>query len=164
MLAPAPQPPVEEWRRFRETVYEISSLGNVRRVIKLHKDKSGRWIASLGRGKHYRVARLVAEVFHGPCPVGHEVNHKNGDRTDDRESNLEYVTPAQNKKHAVDHDLVVHGEAHHFSKIGSEVVFAIRAAYATGNFSQLKVAKMFGVSQNTVHCVVRGKTWRRLKK
>lgn len=52
-----------------------------------------------------RVHRLVAAAFLGESEEGHVVNHKNGDRFDNRVENLEYVTQGENVKHAWDNGL-----------------------------------------------------------
>lgn len=44
--------------------------------------------------------RLVWHHFNGPIPKGYQVNHLNGDRRDNRPSNLELVTPGQNTRHS----------------------------------------------------------------
>ena len=49
------------------------------------------------------VQRLVLEAFAGPPPTSrHEANHKNGIKQDNRPENLEWVTPEENKRHAVE--------------------------------------------------------------
>ena len=48
------------------------------------------------------VHSLVLEAFHGPRPHGLVCNHKNGKRSDNRASNLEWVTHKQNIRHAWD--------------------------------------------------------------
>ena len=43
---------------------------------------------------------LVCVTFHGPRPVGFECDHINGDKLDYRPCNLEWVTPAENRRRA----------------------------------------------------------------
>lgn len=95
--------------------YEASTRGRIRRIRKqsgsfsgrllkpfLNKPGSrGRWRVALCEGcvttRHY-VARLVAATFNGPCPHGHEVDHADTNRDNNRPGNLEYVTSRENKR------------------------------------------------------------------
>ncbi|AUO79145.1 endonuclease [Salinibacter phage M8CRM-1] len=52
-----------------------------------------------GREKQY-VHRLVAFAFVEGYFKNAEVNHKNGDKRDNRPSNLEWITKAENVRHA----------------------------------------------------------------
>jgi hypothetical protein len=82
--------------------YEVSNLGSVRRRpmrpwltskgykrIKLRVD---------GVYRPFFVHRLVMETFLGSSAL--EVNHKSGDKQDNSLENLEYVTGAENIRHA----------------------------------------------------------------
>ena len=51
-----------------------------------------------GETKQYLLHRLVARAFLGDSLL--EVNHKNGDKDDNRVDNLEYVTHTENQKHS----------------------------------------------------------------
>lgn len=51
-----------------------------------------------GENKTFLAHRLVASAFHGVRPL--QVNHKNGDKEDNRPSNLEWVTASDNCAHA----------------------------------------------------------------
>ena len=46
-----------------------------------------------------RVHRVVAQTFIGKIPKGKEVNHKSGDKHDNRVENLEYMTRSENLIH-----------------------------------------------------------------
>lgn len=47
----------------------------------------------------FSVHRVVAITFLGEHPDKHQVNHKNGVRTDNRLENLEWMTPSENIAH-----------------------------------------------------------------
>lgn len=98
----------DTWHRIPgHPKYEITRLGQVRRVGSSRVLKTGITHGylrlSLGsKSKNNRVHVLVAATFIGPRPEGYHINHKDGDRANPHVENLEYVTPGQNVKHAVD--------------------------------------------------------------
>jgi len=116
---------MENWKPITgyEGFYEVSDLGRVRRVsgyvnsglkhntkvyrkggvLKPHIKRNGYLTVDLSKAyevKTVSVHRLVATAF---CekPNGKEyVNHKNSIRTDNRATNLEWVTASENTLHA----------------------------------------------------------------
>lgn len=85
-----------------------SILGKKGRFIKLHKGTSGYLQLNIGRKptKSYLVHRLVAELYL-PNPDGlPEVNHKDGNKANNRVANLEWCTRNHNIQHGVDNGLI----------------------------------------------------------
>ena len=55
-----------------------------------------------GKSKVYRIHRLVAEAFIGKAPTSiHQINHKDGNKSNNNVDNLEWVTPKENTQHAI---------------------------------------------------------------
>ena len=98
----------EEWRYFRDTLYQISNKGRIKntktgRITYGAKIDSGyrRFEVYFQNGKHKRflVHQLVYECF--ISPDFEEINHINGDKTDNRVENLENVSHRENALKAV---------------------------------------------------------------
>lgn len=95
--------------------YEVSNFGNLRRCRdgknakigvnrKFSKSPNGYLCAQVylgGRVVTAHMHRVVARAFLGkPPPDKPQVNHKNGDKTDNRSENLEWVSQSENMRHA----------------------------------------------------------------
>jgi hypothetical protein len=105
-------------------------------------------------GMARRVHRLVALAFLGPCPPGYQVNHKNGVKYDNRIENLEYLTPAENSRHAAE----VLGRVN-ASRMTAEQVIAIRAKHAGGGWSLRALGREYGIDHTSVLAIVKRRSW-----
>ena len=74
------------------------------------QEPEGYYRVSLGNGRRERVHRLVAEAFvENPDPVHKiQINHIDGNKTNNKYTNLEWVSVSENTKHAVQSGLL-HG-------------------------------------------------------
>lgn len=107
------------------------------------------------------IHRIVAEAFHGSPPSRkHEVNHRNGIKTDNRAENLEWVSRSENQIHAVKIGLKPCGENTHMSKLTEKQ--AIEVLSLKGKMSQQKIGELYGIQQTQVGRIHRGLRWKKL--
>lgn len=94
--------------------YEVSETGDVinkktGRVLKYRFDKHGYANVNLSKNgvcHNKLVHRLVAKAFlTQPSEEAWQVNHDNGDKSDNSVGNLYYATPSENMMHAYAHGL-----------------------------------------------------------
>lgn len=174
----------EEWRPVvgHEGDYEVSNLGNVRRLTYRGKDGTSFFYVApkpmapnhsgpypyVGLSKDDKkvrrdIHRLVLEAFVGPCPEGMEAGHLNGNSRDARLANLAWVSKEENEAHKIAHGTKVAGERNNNSKLTDDAVREIRAAMSAGTATRQELADKFGVNATTIDHVAAGKTWRHVR-
>lgn len=176
----------EIWKSLKGIVeygdyYEVSNLGRVKsvdrvvccgngfkringRMRKLKTEKNGYTSISLsynGKSKTYKVHRLVALAFiHNPENKP-EVNHKDGNKSNNLASNLEWVTVSENTQHAYDNGLAKgrNGETHHNSILKEEDVLEIIGLWESGKYTKKEISKKFNISHMAVIRILNGDRW-----
>lgn len=171
-----------EWRPIEwfPDGYEVSNHGDVRVLAKsvgrrhyktgeiLKAARRGRYLFVIlhqaGQKKMVNIHRLVAAAFLDPSEVRKYVNHKNGDRDDNRAENLEWCTAQENYRHALDvlGHKPSHGESHWMARFSDKDVVAMRTARAAGQ-SVKEIAKRFGCASSQISLITRGKIWAHIK-
>lgn len=160
-----PDPTVEIWSDIEGYRYRISNFGRI------HNLKTGKVWHGSPRGNGYRsiqlhddslpaknayIHRLVAHAFLGPCPGGHEVNHRDGDRCNNRVENLEYVTSSRNTEHSIECGGFPVGSRRYNAKLDEHKVRMIRAS---GRHPSLLAAEL-GVTEPTIYKARDRQSWR----
>lgn len=162
-----------------EGYYSIDKNGNVfscrynNKIIKDYNlNKTGYRIIRLNinnKKTNILVHRAVALTYLKNPFCLSEINHKNGIKNDNRLSNLEWTSRANNIKHAYKKNLIdrnkkgLKGSSNVFSKLTEENVIFIR------NFSKenprkthKEISYMFNITSSNVSYIIKRKTWKHI--
>lgn len=125
-------------------------------VLKGQPNGKGYLRVSIG-GRLYFIHRLVAEKYI-PNPDGKpQVNHIDGDKTNNAASNLEWATNKENRIHALKNGLHLKGEQCPWSKLTPDDVQYIRNHKDRSN---TVLANQFNVSRSTIRAVKNNLSWK----
>ena len=166
----------EIWRKIKgREDYEVSNHGQVRslkygvrRILvtnkRLAKGYPSVSLCENGEIKECRVHRLVAEAFIPKIDDKPDVNHKDGDRTNNYIGNLEWINKKENYKHAVQRlGKDNKGEKNSQAKLNEKQVRVIRHILNIPNhLPQWKIAEIFKITQTTVSEIATGKIWKHI--
>lgn len=176
---------IEEWKPIKgyEGFYEVSNTGKVRSVnrelvkpngisyhyksvvLKQRDNGNGYLIVCLRKRcshKNKYIHRLVAEAFIPNPENKSEINHKDGNKTNNVISNLEWCTRSQNAQHGFDNGLLKKGENHYAHIFTEKEVKYIKenCIKYDANLGINALARKFNVSQGAIAAIVNNKTWK----
>ena len=146
--------------------YEASNHGEIRHVVLkkvriLNVGKHGYSVFSFWNGKRpatFRAHILILSAFIPQPTAEHVPNHKNCVKSDNRLANLEWVTPAENRAHALENGRYLRGVKHPQSILTEQDVRNIRARHETESYDKLATA--FKVSKPTIAAIITRRLWK----
>lgn len=157
-----------EWRDIPgfNGLYRVSDAGVVwsnhkrGRIISPWLTHRGYRVVSLqtprGTRKHKCAHVCVLEAFVGPRPTpGHDGRHLDGDRSNNRLSNLAWGTKRENKQDMRANGTYQEGDTHPRSKLSATAVREIRASA----LPHVRLAERYGVTPENIATVRARKTW-----
>lgn len=159
---------MESWKAIPEWEgqYEASTFGNIRSLDRISPYSDGRighlkgvplkqtesspgyYRVSIGRTKCL-VHRIIATTFiTKPTEYRMTVNHKNGNKLDNRLENLEWATFEENNSHARETGLCnQHAENCNLTKYGTQTIEALRRVHAKYKPTYDELSKLFEMSK-----------------
>lgn len=153
-----------------ENKYQISNTGKVRNkktglLLKPKYNRKGYQYVNLSISKtkstKWYIHRLVGFHFIPNLEHKPQINHIDGNKQNNVVENLEWVTNAENQRHAVLNNLHFQGETHKDSKFTNESIRLIPELVKIG-FSVKDLNKLTGVAVQNIIKILNGKTWRQL--
>lgn len=175
----------ETWRTIKgfEGKYSVSNLGSVRndrfnRTLKPTFNTRGYLHVCIYKNKIRKCERvhcLVAQAFLGERPSGLDINHKDLIKTNNRVSNLEYITRRENIRHAWDngacinsvlngsrYNLCLKGVLNGSSKLTEEQVLSIRKEFDFGGITKKELARRYEVTDVMIGKIIRREKWKHI--
>ncbi len=164
----------EIWKVIQNfPMYSVSNKGRIR------NNKSGKIKKECYHNKGYpmvqlldsrirkastkKIHRLVAIEFI-PNPNNYpQINHVDGNKTNNNVENLEWCSNSYNNKHCRKLGLNPEfGENHHRAKLTEDSVRQIRKLYKEG-VSTAKLSEMFGIAKPNIFHVWKRNSWKHVK-
>ena len=156
----------EIWQPIKgyKGIYEVSNLGKIKsyaldkpHIKKLSYKRMGYPYTMLyknGRGQWVNIHRLIAKTFIPNPKNKPQVNHIDGNKQNNKVSNLEWVTHSENTIHAFKIGLMARGEEHKSAKLSDKEVREIRKKYSSGKYLQKELAEKYNVGQASISRIV----------
>lgn len=172
----------EIWKDIEgyEGCYQVSSLGRIKSLSRKKPLRNGHFcystekilnqsdrrgyacvVLSKTKAKPFSVHRLVANAFVPNTENKKTVNHKNGDKKDNRVSNLEWATQSEQQLHASSIGLrnKARGSNSNLSKLTESDIKEIFNLYNSGKYYIKQIADRYKVGVNAISSILNNYTW-----
>lgn len=172
---------VWKWIEGYEGKYKISNFGRVKSyasryvVNKGFVNQNGHILKSNDNGRGYKYVQLAGNGFRDRRYIhrlvamnflkesykeGLEVNHKDGDKSNNKAENLEWVTSYENVQHAIKTGLFdQRGSKGRCTHLNDLQATAIKRLYNNKLMTSGEIMKLFDVSRHTVLDISSGKSF-----
>lgn len=149
--------------------YRINKNGDIlsckygrEKMLSLTRSKIGYLQVTLNSYHKKYVHHLMAIQYLNHIPTKQlQVNHKDGNKINNKLSNLEIISPRQNTNHAI--KIGTHkdqkGENNYYAKLSNKQVKEIKYLIYFG-YKVKYIAEYYSVSTSTIYLIAEGKTWR----
>ena len=157
----------------KQVFLEINKKGEIRKTtqkkITITNENYQRVEVTIkGKRKRFCLHKLLAETFikNDNPKEKTQVNHKDGNKHNNKLDNLEWATPSENTKHAIKNGLHIpyfskyhlKGEKSFASKLKNKDIRYIRESSKKG----VKLAKKFNVSSACISRIRNNKDWKHI--
>ena len=153
--------------------YSVTTDGEIystkykqKRMLKPRVNKRGYMYVNLskdGKYKSVKVHIIVAKTFLENPNNLPEVNHIDGNKTNNKKENLEWCTKHENMKHAFRIGLIKSlkfGEESFNAKLTEKDVKEIRQKYIPRVYTMKMLSKEYGVTVENIKLIVTRKIWK----
>lgn len=153
-----------------ENKYQISNTGKVKNkktglILKPKYNQKGYQYVNLSIDRYksvkWYIHRLVGLHFIDNPQKKPQINHIDGNPSNNNVENLEWVTNEENQRHTVLNNLHFQGELHRSSKFTNDSIKLLPKLINVG-FSLKEINQITGVAVQNIQKIINGKTWRPL--
>lgn len=154
--------------------YQISDMGRVRRlrysdrikqgtILKEGRTKDGYSSVSIlvnGKSKMMSISRAMLVSFTGENPPHLNAAHNDGNRRNNKLSNLRWATPKENSDDKYLHGTILYGENHPNNVLLDTDIKKIRKLYKKGKYNQRELSEIFGTCTSNISKIIQNPDWR----
>lgn len=149
-----------------EGLYSVTEDGQIfshksNRFLKGDLSRSGYLRVRLSEDDRQSIHRIVANTYLEKVEGKDIINHKDGNKTNNHYTNLEWCTPSENMLHAVRTGLlkVASGEDCSYAKLDNKTVELIIKDLISAELSYEEMSEKYNISPTTISMINTGKRW-----
>lgn len=155
--------PLYEFTEGGHVISNVRKNSITMKPIKMSTYKGLQLLKADGSYEKIYLHRAICEANLGACPVGMECRHIDGDKTNNKSSNLIWGTRLESAFDKIDHGTPGVGEDNNMAVITDEIVMEMRKYRGDTGESYKKIGFKFNISTMTAYRAIVGTSWSHLQ-